>query len=197
MNRGFTRMSPKVNSSRLYDCFKMSQIEQTLLAHKTLPRKWSTVFSEKPDMSQSYHWNNTEQSILRGNNHFFTSCLPRNQENLPQKTDHSSQRQCELSHIVSNICVFEQLVFWFDESPPYSPELKKNERSTFLDTWRSGWCVQNACLGDTLIRMAKVLRHYFQKIKAQLSLLTKAHSRQWLIVVAFICPGLHVDFLSL
>ena len=29
MNRGFTHMSPKVNSSRLYRCFKMSQIQQS------------------------------------------------------------------------------------------------------------------------------------------------------------------------
>ena len=39
MNRGFTRMSPKVNSSRLYGCFKMSQIQQKLLAHEALPNK--------------------------------------------------------------------------------------------------------------------------------------------------------------
>ena len=34
MNRGFTSMSPKINSSRLYGCFKMSQIQQKLLASK-------------------------------------------------------------------------------------------------------------------------------------------------------------------
>ena len=39
MNRGFKRMSPKVNSSRLYGCFKVSQIQQKLLAHEALPSK--------------------------------------------------------------------------------------------------------------------------------------------------------------
>ena len=39
MNRGLTRMSPKVSSSRLYGCFKMSQIQQKLLAHEALPSK--------------------------------------------------------------------------------------------------------------------------------------------------------------
>ena len=66
MNRGFMRMSPKVNSSRLYGYFKMSQIEQKLLAHEAFPSKWSLVFSEKLDMLQSHHWNNAEQSILSG-----------------------------------------------------------------------------------------------------------------------------------
>ena len=55
MNRGYTRMSPKVNSSRLYGCFKLSQIQQKLLKHESLPSKWSPVFSEKLGMSQSYH----------------------------------------------------------------------------------------------------------------------------------------------
>ena len=39
MIRGFTRMSPKVNSRRLYGCFKMNQIQQKLLAHEALPSK--------------------------------------------------------------------------------------------------------------------------------------------------------------
>ena len=47
INRGFTRMSPKVNSSRLYGCFKMSQIQQKLLAHEALPSKWSPVIFGK------------------------------------------------------------------------------------------------------------------------------------------------------
>ena len=37
INRGFMRMSPKVNSSRLYGCFKMRQIQQNLLSHEALP----------------------------------------------------------------------------------------------------------------------------------------------------------------
>ena len=42
-NCGFTRMSPKVDSSPLHKCFKMSQIQQKLLVHKALPSKWSSV----------------------------------------------------------------------------------------------------------------------------------------------------------
>ena len=37
---GFTRISPKVNSSRLYGCFKLHQIQQKLLALEALPSKW-------------------------------------------------------------------------------------------------------------------------------------------------------------
>ena len=44
MNRGFTRMSPKLNSSQLYRCFKMSQIQRNLLEHESLPSKLSPVF---------------------------------------------------------------------------------------------------------------------------------------------------------
>ena len=47
MNRGFKGMSPKVNSSRLYGCFKKSQIQQKLLTHDALPSKWSPVFFQK------------------------------------------------------------------------------------------------------------------------------------------------------
>ena len=46
-NRRFTHMGPKVNSSRLYGCFKMSQIQQKLLTHEVLPIKWSPVFFGK------------------------------------------------------------------------------------------------------------------------------------------------------
>ena len=56
MNRGFRCMSPKVNSSRLYGCLKMSQIQQKLLAHEVLPSKWLPVFTEKWNISQSYHY---------------------------------------------------------------------------------------------------------------------------------------------
>ena len=44
------------------------------------------------------------------------SCLPRNQENQPPKTDHSSPRQCEFSHIGSNNCIFEPSKHRFDVS---------------------------------------------------------------------------------
>ena len=52
----------------------------------------------------------------RRDNHLFASCLPRNQENQPLITDHSSQRQCELSHIGSNNCIFEHSKHQFGES---------------------------------------------------------------------------------
>ena len=42
------------------------------------------------------------------------------------------------------------------------PHVKKNVGSTFFDTWRSGWCVQNACFGDTASRVAKVLPQLVQ-----------------------------------
>ena len=103
---------------------------------------------------------------------FFGSCLPRNQENQPPKKNHSSPRQCELSHIGSNICTFEHSKHWFDESSavlswlgtewlPFIPVRKKNERSTFFDIW-SGWWVENACFRDTSISVAKVLRQLVQ-----------------------------------
>ena len=49
-------------------------------------------------------------------NHLFASCLPRNQENHSPKTDHSSPRQCELSHIGWNNCIFEHSKYRFDKS---------------------------------------------------------------------------------
>ena len=64
--------------------------------------KVARVFSEKLDMSQSFHYNN--------------SCLRRNQENQSPKTDHFSPRQCDLSHIGSNNCIFEHSKHRFDES---------------------------------------------------------------------------------
>jgi histone-lysine N-methyltransferase SETMAR len=47
---------------------------------------------------------------------YTTICFGRNQENQPPKTDHSSSRQCELSHIGSNKCIFEHSKHQFDES---------------------------------------------------------------------------------
>ena len=67
MNRGFTRMSPKVNSCPLYGFFKMSQIHH---ARSTSKQMIACFFSEKLDMSQSYHYNNAEQSILSGTQPF-------------------------------------------------------------------------------------------------------------------------------
>ena len=47
MNRGFTLLSPKVNNSRLYVCFKISQIQQQLLAHES---------NEAPSRTSFYRW---------------------------------------------------------------------------------------------------------------------------------------------
>ena len=45
MNRGFKLMSPKLNSSRLYGCFKLIQIQQKMLA-----RKHATAWSAEADI---------------------------------------------------------------------------------------------------------------------------------------------------
>ena len=90
MNRGFTRMSPKINSSRLYGCFELSHIQQKLLPHEALPSKWSPVFSEKLDMSHRTTRTTQNSQFWVVHNHLFASCLPRNQENQPLKTYHSS-----------------------------------------------------------------------------------------------------------
>ena len=59
-------------------------------------------------------------------------------------------------------------------NPPYSSDLAPNDFFLFTcvkDKMRdqrfstpeeSGWCVQTACYGDILIRVAKVLRHLVQ-----------------------------------
>ena len=111
MNRGFTRINPKVNSSRLYGCFKMSPIQ--ILKSCSLPSKWSLVFSEKLDCSTRTMQNSQFWVV---HNYLFASCLPSNQENQPPKTDHSSPRQCELSHIATNNFIFKHSKHRFDES---------------------------------------------------------------------------------
>ena len=58
-------------------------------------------------------------------NHLFTTCLPRNQEHQPPKTDHSSLRQCKLSHIVSTAFLSTQNIGSMSH-PPYSPDLAPN-----------------------------------------------------------------------
>ena len=57
-------------------------------------------------------------------NHIFASCLPRNQEKQPPKMDHSSPRQCELSHIGLNNCIFEHSIHRLED---YSPDLAPND----------------------------------------------------------------------
>ena len=47
MNSRFMRMSPKVNSSQPYVYFKMSKIQQKLLAYEALHSKWSVCFFGK------------------------------------------------------------------------------------------------------------------------------------------------------
>ena len=118
INCGFTLMSPKVNSSRLYGCFKMKQIQQKFPAHEALPSKWSPLFFRKIGhvaiVPLEQEQNNKFWVV---HNHLFAYCLPRNQENQPKpKTDHSSPQQCELSHTGSNNCIFEHSNHRFDES---------------------------------------------------------------------------------
>ena len=43
---------------------------------------------------------------------------------------------------------------------PYVKNKMRGQR--FFNTWRSGWCVQNACFETSSIRVAKVLRQLFQ-----------------------------------
>lgn len=47
-----TRMSSKVNSSRLRGCFKNSQIQQKLFAHEALSKKLLLFFFGKLDISR-------------------------------------------------------------------------------------------------------------------------------------------------
>ena len=54
--------------------------------------------------------------------------------------------------------------------PPYNPDLARMTSFYFRtwkikwDTWRIGWCVQNACFVDTSFRVAKVLRQLVQTL---------------------------------
>ena len=63
---------------------------------------------------------------------YTTICLSvvfqRNQENPTPKTDHSSPRQCELSHIFSKNCIFEHSKnIDLRSHPPYRPDLEPND----------------------------------------------------------------------
>ena len=76
MNRGFTRMS----SSTAVDCmgvFKCLQAKDSLFFH-TCHKRTSRATQ------------NSQFCVVH--NHLFASCLPRNQENQPLKTDHPSPR---------------------------------------------------------------------------------------------------------
>lgn len=59
MNYGLTSMKPKVNYSEVLFQSK-SNLTKVFPARST----WSPVFSENLDMSQPYHYNNSEQLIL-------------------------------------------------------------------------------------------------------------------------------------
>ena len=108
MNREFTRMSPKVNSSWMYGCFKMSQIQQKLLAHKTLLSKWSPIFSGKLDMSVVF------QEIRKINRR---RRITLHHDNVSSHT--SAQTAAFLS--TQNIRLMSH--------PPYSPDLAPNDFS--------------------------------------------------------------------
>ena len=83
-------------------------------------------FSEKRDMSQSYHWNDAEQS---------------------KKSEKPTAEDGSLFTTTMRALMDDFFLF---------PYIKKyNER--FFNVWRSGWWVQNACVADILVRVAKVL----------------------------------------
>ena len=169
MNRGYTRMSTK-----LYGSFKMSQIQQKLFAHEALPSKWSPVFSEKLDLSQfvppeqsrtvSYKWYTTIclsvvfQEIWKTNRQdrlLFTTTIRVLTHWIKQL--HFWALKTSIWWIIRRIILIWHRMTFFNFFT-----VKINERSTFIDSCRSGWCVQNSYLEDTSIRVAKVLWQLIQ-----------------------------------
>ena len=169
MNRGFTRMKPKVNSSRLYGCFNIQQKFNQSCSHTKHFQANDCLFSWKNYDLRQYDCDNTNSEW------YPTICLSVVFQEI-RKTNR--RRRITLHHgNASSHTSAQTTVFLNPQSidlmchPPYSSDLapndfillpyvkKWNEGSTFFDSWRSGWCVQNACFGDTTIRVAKVLRH--------------------------------------
>ena len=108
MYRGFTRLSPKVNSSRLYGCFKMSQIQKKLRASKQVI---ACFFGKTGHVAIVP----LEQHTTVNSEWYTIIYLPGVCQEI-RKTDHSSPRQCDLSHIGSNNLIFEHSKHRFDES---------------------------------------------------------------------------------
>ena len=166
MNRGSTRMSPKVNSSRLYGCFKMSQIRQKLLAHKALPSKWLPFFGHVAIVS-------LEQCRKVNSEWCTTICLPDVFKEI-RKTNR--QRWITLHHDNASSHTSAQATAFLSTKnidlmshPPHIPDLAPNHfflfpyvknrmrGQRFLTT--ASMC---ACFWDTSIRVAKVLRQLVQ-----------------------------------
>ena len=78
VNRGFTLISLKVNSSRLYGCFKKSQIQQMLVAHEAFSSKWPPVFHKNWTFrNRNAKTTQNSQSWLVHND-WFSGYLPKN-----------------------------------------------------------------------------------------------------------------------
>ena len=128
IHRGFTRMSPKVNSSRLYGCFKMSQIQQKLLAHEAFPSKWSPVFWKNGTCCNRTTRTTQNSQFWVVHNHI---CLPvvfpeirktnRRRWFTPYHDNASSHRLAQTTAFLStqNIGLMRY--------PPYSPALAPND----------------------------------------------------------------------
>ena len=119
MNRGFTRMSPKVNSNRLFGCFKMSQIQQKWLAHEALPSQWLPVFFGKTGHVAIVSLKNAEQSIRKCTQPFVVQEI--------RKTKH--RRRITYHHDNANSHTSAQTTEFLSTQkidlmshPPYSPD---------------------------------------------------------------------------
>ena len=64
-------------------------------------------------------------------NYLFASCVPRNRENQPPKTDHYSQRQFELSQSAQTTAFLSTQNIDLMSYPPYSLELAPNDLFLF------------------------------------------------------------------
>ena len=100
--KGSYELESKQQSTVLYGCFEMSQIQQKLLAQEALPSKFY-FFGKTGHVSIVP----LEQRRTINPEWYETIRFPRNQENQLPKTNHFSPGQCELSHIGSNNCIFE------------------------------------------------------------------------------------------
>ena len=127
-HRGFTRMSPKVNSSRLSGCFKMSQIQQKLLAHEALTSKWSPVFSEKTGHVAIVP---LEQRRTVNSDWYTTICLP---VILPEIRKTNRRRRITLHHDNASSHTSAQTTGFLSTQnidlishSPYSPNLAPND----------------------------------------------------------------------
>ena len=132
MNRGFTRMRLTVNSSRLYGCFKMSQIQQQLLAHEALPSKWPSFFFRKNWTCRNLSYVvSLEQRRTVNSDWYTTICLPVVFQEI-RKTNR--RRWITLHHNNASSHTSAQTTTFLSTQnidlmshPPYSPDLAAND----------------------------------------------------------------------